>query len=113
MQNQAIYKEMVATFCQLQHRTRVVTYKRRSDHRWLNEQLKMNLIKTFSSPSAADKRKQSAVVTNNDLPPRKNTVHGMDPSFLPLTLEEADELVSRSNAANDSTKTSGLASLLG
>jgi hypothetical protein len=38
---------------------------------------------------------------------------GDDQLSIPLTMEEVDDLVSRRAAANDSTKTSGLASLLG
>jgi hypothetical protein len=128
-----IYNEMVATFGELQKCSRAVTYERRSVHRlliirgyafnlWLdatkNEQLRNQITHTFcaSLPKKKRNRQQSSVVANNVLPPlvgKKRKQIGDDLLSIPLTMEEVDELVSRRAAANDSTKMSGLASLLG
>jgi hypothetical protein len=87
-----------------------------------NEKLKSTLTGTFSSTSAPKKKKtkrpQSADVPENRLPPfvgnkRKKVVDDNDPSSTPFTRKEVDDIVSRRAAANDTTKTSGLASLLG
>jgi hypothetical protein len=130
-----IYNEMVITFGELQKCSRTVTFERRSKHQWpmlcgyafnlwldatKNEKLKTQITLTFSTcaPKKKRNRQQSSDVTNNVLPPlvgnkRIKIGHDDDPSSVPFTIEEVDELVSRRATANDSTKTSGLASLLG
>ena len=131
-----IYNEMVATFGELQKCYHPITFEHRSKHLWLmlrgyafslwldatkNEKLKSKLSLTFlstSAPKKKTKRPQSADVPENGLPPfvgnkRKKIVDDNDPSSTPLTMEEVDVIVSRRAAANDTTKTSGLASLLG
>jgi hypothetical protein len=131
------FNEMAATFGELQKCFRPVTYERRCKHNWLmirgyafnlwldatkNEKLKLKLTRTFSSTSSPKnkktKRPQSADIPENGIPPfvrnkRKKIADDNDPSSTCLTMEEVDELVSRRAAANDTTKTSGLASLLG
>jgi hypothetical protein len=129
IQDEAMYEEMAATFRQLQCLTRAVTFERRCLHKWLilrgyafnlwldatkNEELKSKLTDTFST-STTKKRKQSAVVSKNHLPPlaEKQRKKSNDPSFVPLTMKEADELLARRDIANNSTEMSGLSSLLG
>jgi hypothetical protein len=131
------FNEMVVTFGQLQKCFRPITYERRCKHNWLmirgyafnlwldatkNEKLKLKLTRTFSSTTAPNKKKtkrsQSAHVPEIGLPPfvgkkRKTFLDDNDPLSPLLTMEEIDQLVSRRAAANDTTKTSGLASLLG
>jgi hypothetical protein len=126
---------MVATFGELQKFLRAVTFERRSNHQWLmlrgyafnlwldatkNEELQTQITQTFSTCAQKKKRirQQSSVVTNNVLSPlvgtKRNKIgHDDDLLPIPLTMEEVDDLVTRRATANDSTRTSGLASLLG
>jgi hypothetical protein len=132
-----MYDEMVVTFGQLQKCTRPVTFSPRSQYAWLvirgyafnlwleatkNTKLKLKLTQTFSRTSDPNKKKmnseQSSVVTTNGSLPlvgnkRQNCAHDNLPLSNLLTTKEVDQLVSRRVAASDSTKTSGLASLLG
>jgi hypothetical protein len=128
-----MYNEIAATFRELQLFSRPITYERRCKEQWLllrgyafnlwldatkNKSLQKKLTDTFlTSPTKKSKRQQSPVAANISLlhsygNKRTRFEPYDDPLSIPLSIDEVDLLVNRRAVSNDSTITSGLASLL-